>query len=197
MPCPKSALAGLGSWFYSPFVFACWSCLYPLPILLLGGRSFCVVHFLLVLLSFGNLRHPEWLCHLCFLLSCLSFASEDCTLSCLSDLIRVSEAACHGFCCHILLSRYWSLVNLPSAVLSSLHFFGRCHIQFFVAKLATAALVKGTHPVLLEKNQNKFGEGFPQSKFVQSREGLFFVGIPLPYGTFSCLAVFGTVKFKY
>jgi hypothetical protein len=89
------------------------------------------------------------------------------------------------------------LVNLPSAVLSSLHFFGRCHIQFFVAKLATAALVKGTHPVLLEKNQNKFGEGFPRSKFVQSREGLFFVGIPLPYGTFSCLAVISTVKFKY
>jgi hypothetical protein len=70
------------------------------------------------------------------------------------------------------------MVNLPSAVLSSLHFFGRCHIQFFVAKLATAALVKGTHPVLLEKNQNKFGEGFPRSKFVQSREGLFLSAFP-------------------
>ena len=82
MPCPKSALADFCSWFNSPFVFACWSCLYPLPILLLGGRSFCVVHFLLVLLSCGNLRHPEWLSRLYFLLSCLSFASEDCTLFC-------------------------------------------------------------------------------------------------------------------
>ena len=48
----------------------------------LGGSFICVVHFLLVLLSYGNLRHPEWLCRLCFLLSCLSFASEDCTLFC-------------------------------------------------------------------------------------------------------------------
>ena len=76
-------------------------------------------------------------------------------------------------------------------------FFGRCHIQFFVAKLATAALVKGTLLFCSKKNQNKFGEGFPRSKFVQSHEGLFFVGIPLPYGTFSCLAVISTVKFKY
>ena len=82
-------------------------------------------------------------------------------------------------------------------LMSSHHFFGRCHIQFFVAKLATAALSKGTHPVLLEKNKNKFGEGFPQSKFVQSRCGFIFVGIPLYYGTFSCLAVLSTVKFKY
>ena len=44
------------------------------------------------------------ICVFCY--QCLSFASEDCTLSCLSVLIRVSEAACHGFCCHILLSRY-------------------------------------------------------------------------------------------
>jgi hypothetical protein len=62
---------------------------------------------------------------------------------------------------------------------SSRHFFGRCHIQFSFAKLATAALSKGTHPALLEKKKNKFGAGLPISKFVQSRKGLFFVGIPL------------------
>ena len=178
MPCPKSALADFGSWFYSPFVFACWSCLYPLPILLLGGRSFCVVHFLLVLLSFGNLRHPEWLCHLCFLLSCLSFASEDCTLSCLSVLIRVSEAACHGFCCHILLSRYWSLVNLPSAVLSSLHFFGRCHIQFFVAKLATAALVKGTLLFCSKKIKINLGKAFLSPNLFRAARVYFLSAFP-------------------
>ena len=93
--------------------------------------------------------------------------------------------------------RYSSQSNQISRSTSSLHFFRRCHIQFFVAKLATAALSKGTHPVLLEKNKNKFGEGFPRSKFVQCRYGFIFVGIPLYYGTFSCLAVLSTVKFKY
>ena len=100
----------------------------------------------------------------------------------------------------ILLSGWWlcsSIVSPSISRSSSLLFFGRCHIQFFVAKLATAALVKGTLLFCSKKNQNKFGEGFPRSKFVQSHEGLFFVGIPLPYGTFSCLAVISTVKFKY
>jgi hypothetical protein len=67
----------------------------------------------------------------------------------------------------------------------------------FRCKVSDSGARQGHTTVLLEKNQNKFGEGFPFSKFVQSREGLFFVGIPLPYGTFSCLAVISTVKFKY
>jgi hypothetical protein len=76
-------------------------------------------------------------------------------------------------------------------------FFRAMSYTIFRCKVSDSGARQGHTTVLLEKNQNKFGEGFPLSKFVQSREGLFFVGIPLPYGTFSCLAVFGTVKFKY
>ncbi len=76
-------------------------------------------------------------------------------------------------------------------------FFRAMSYTIFRCKVSDSGARQGHTTVLLEKNQNKFGEGFPRSKFVQSREGLFFVGIPLPYGTFSCLAVISTVKFKY
>ena len=58
----------------------------------------------------------------------------------------------------------------------------------FRCKVSDSGARQGRTSVLLEKKKNKFGEGFPISKFVQSRKGLFFVGIPLSYGTFSCLA---------
>ena len=67
----------------------------------------------------------------------------------------------------------------------------------FRCKVSDSGARQGHTTVLLEKNKNKFGEGFPRSKFVQSRYGFIFVGIPLYYGTFSCLAVLSTVKFKY
>jgi len=75
-------------------------------------------------------------------------------------------------------------------------FFGRCHIQFFVAKLATAALVKGTPCFARKKIKINLGKAFLFPNLFRAA-GLFFVGIPLPYGTFSCLAVIRTVKFKY
>ena len=85
------------------------------PYFLLGGRSFCVVHFLLVLLSRGNLRHPEWLCHLCFLLSCLSFASEDCTLFCSLFLFVCLRQPVTGSavtsCCRVI--DLWSTFHQP------------------------------------------------------------------------------------
>jgi hypothetical protein len=67
----------------------------------------------------------------------------------------------------------------------------------FRCKVSDSGARQGRTSVLLEKKKNKFGEGFPISKFVQSRKGLFFVGIPLSYGTFSCLAILSSVKFKY
>ena len=70
------------------------------------GNFIRVVHILLVLLSCGNLRHPEWLSRLYFLLSCLSFASEDCTLFCCLSLFVCLKQPVTGSavtsCCRVI-----------------------------------------------------------------------------------------------
>ena len=93
--------------------------------------------------------------------------------------------------------RYSSLAKtfFNSSVFTS--FFGRGHIHFFVAKLATAVLVKGTHLFCSKKIKIKLGKAFLFPNLFRAAAGLFFVGIPLSYATFSCLAVIRTVKFKY
>ena len=87
-----------------------------------------------------------------------------------------------SFCLGLfLLSGWWlcsSIVSPSISRSSSLHFFGRCHIQFSVAKLATAALVKGTLLFRSKKIKINLGKAFLDPNLFRAARVYFLSAFP-------------------
>jgi hypothetical protein len=78
-----------------------------------------------------------------------------------------------------------------------LHFIFRAmSYTIFRCKVSDSGARQGHTLFCSKKIKINLGKAFLFPNLFRAA-GLFFVGIPLPYGTFSCLAVIRTVKFKY